>query len=56
MFILTSSYQYTIIGYHFNEWIQALGVARRCVECEMLTDGRRMTDDGRKVMTIAHMA
>jgi hypothetical protein len=34
MFILTSSYQYTIIGYHFNEWIQAHGVAFRCVECE----------------------
>jgi hypothetical protein len=28
----------------------------RPLKCEMLTDGRRMTDDGRKVMTIAHMA
>jgi hypothetical protein len=35
MFILTSSYQYTIIGYHFNEWIQARGVACHCAECEM---------------------
>ena len=29
---------------------------RRRLKCEMLTDGRRTTDDGRKVMTIAHMA
>ena len=29
---------------------------RRRLKCEMLIDGRRTTDDGRKVMTIAHMA
>ena len=33
------------------QWFQ-----RRRLKCEMLTDGRRTTDDGQKVMTIAHMA
>ena len=38
-------------------WLQlAQWFLRRRLKCEMLTDGRRTTDDGRKVMTIAHMA
>ena len=38
-------------------WLQlAQWFLRRRLKCEMLTDGRRTTDDGRKVMTIGHMA
>ena len=38
-------------------WLQlAQWFLRRRLKCEMLTDGRQTTDDGRKVMTIAHMA
>ena len=37
-------------------WLQlAQTFLRRRLKCEMLTDGRRTTDDGRKVMAIAHM-
>ena len=38
-------------------WLQlAQWFLRRKLKCEMLTDGRRTTDDGRKVMTVAHLA
>ena len=38
-------------------WLQLVQwFLRRRLKCEMLTDGRRTTDDGRKVMTIAHLA
>ena len=43
---------------HFTKvWLQLVQwFLRRRLKCEMLTDGRRTTDDGRKMMTIAHMA
>ena len=38
-------------------WLQLVQwFLRRRLKCEMLTDGRQTTDDGRKVMTIAHLA
>ena len=38
-------------------WLQLVQwFLRRRLKCEMLTDGRRTTDDRRKVMTIAHLA
>jgi hypothetical protein len=43
---------------HFTKvWLQlAQWFLKRRLKCEMLTDERRTTDDGRKIIAIAHLA